>query len=72
MKSINCNNSTSKRVTFMPNDGTIYVFAEQDREYWFTVGHYQTVRGAKNAARKQLLALGYTFDEAELAALVIE
>lgn len=67
---IKCNNSSSKMVRFMQNGiNSIIVVALQDGEYWFTVGYYKTLAGAKRAAKKQFAALGYTFDEKGLANL---
>lgn len=39
--------------------GRILVCAQQDNEYWFTIGWYKTEAGAIRGARKQLAALGY-------------
>ena len=44
----------------------------QDGEYWFSIGHgYKTLAGAKRAAKKEMAAHGYTFNENELAALAL-
>lgn len=74
MTTIQCNNSATKSVSFFPNGGyNILVFAEQCGEYWFSIGKgYKTAAGAKRAAKKQMGALGYTFDEKALEDLVIE
>lgn len=74
MTTIQCNNSTTKAVSFFLNGGYgILVFAEQCGEYWFTIGRsYKTAAGAKKAAKKQMGVLGYTFDEKALEDLVIE
>ena len=71
MKTINCNNSSSKSVIFFENDGSILAFAQQDGEYWFSVGYFKTLAGAKRSAVRQLAALGYTFNAAEMKALAI-
>ena len=34
--------------------------AMQDGEYWFTVGHFKTLKGAIRSAEKQLARLGYS------------
>ena len=70
MKTINCNNSTHKSVSFFDNAGlSIIACAMQDGEFWFTIGRYKTLANAKRAAKKEMAAHGYTFNEKELAAL---
>lgn len=69
MKHINCNNSNSKSVVFFDNDGSIIAIAEQDGEYWFSIGYFNTLAGAKRSATRQLAALGYTFNADEMKAL---
>ena len=73
MKTIKCNNSASKAVSFFDNGGiNILAFAMQAGEYWFSIGHgYKTLAGAKRAAKKEMAAHGYTFNEKELAALAL-
>lgn len=72
------NNSKNKSVKFMRNGGRaddILVYAcqydsyEERYVYWFAVGEYKNIKNAKRAAKKQMLAQGYTFDEKELEAL---
>lgn len=68
MISISCKNS-NKSVTFFRNGGhndCIMAFANQDNEYWFTIGTYKSLKNAKRAAKKQLGDHGYTFDPIEL------
>lgn len=71
MKHINCNNSNSKSVVFFDNDGSIIAMAEQDGEYWFSIGYFKTLAGAKRSAIKQMAALGYTFDEKKMKAFTL-
>lgn len=71
MKTINCNNSTSKSVSFFANGNNFIAFAEQDREYWFTIGHFKTLAGAKRSAVKQMARMGYTFNEKEMQAVTL-
>ena len=71
MKQIICNNSSSKSVTFFDNHTNIIAMAQQDGEYWFTIGYFKTLAGAKRSAVKQLAALGYTFNDKEMKALAI-
>lgn len=72
MAHIKCNNSTSKSVTFFKNgEISIIVVAEQDGEYWFTIGHFKTLAGAKRSAVKQMARHGYTFDEKQMKALAV-
>lgn len=39
--------------------GGILAIAQQDGEFWFTVGWYKTEKGAIRSAKKQLANLGY-------------
>lgn len=75
MKSIKCNNSNSKAVTFFPNGGRadqIMVFATEDGEYWFSIGKfYKSEKSAKRAAVKTMLKYEYTFDAQEMESLTI-
>lgn len=71
MKHIYCNNSSSKSVVFFDNDNSIIAMAEQDGEYWFSIGYFKTLAGAKRSAVRQMAALGYTFDEKQMKALAI-
>ena len=72
MAHIKCNNSTSKSVTFFKNgEISIIVVAEQDGEYWFTIGHFKTLAGAKRSTIKQMARLGYTFDEKKMKAFTL-
>lgn len=71
MKQINCNNSTSKSVIFFDNDGSILAMAQQDGEYWFSIGYFKTLAGAKRSATKQMAALGYTFNADQMKALAL-
>lgn len=72
---IKCNNSNSKSVYFFPNGGNmndIMVFAQQDGEYWFSIGKgYKTIANAKRAAIKAMAKMGYTFDDKEMQKLSI-
>lgn len=76
MTTIYCNNSKTHGVNFILNGGAadcILVYAEMDGEYWFSVGRfYKTAQNAKRAAIKAFAKFGYTFDAAEMEALVIE
>jgi hypothetical protein len=72
MKRVICNNSSQKAVHFMLNGGdphSIIVTAEQwdsyngQFSYWFSVGHFKTLNGAKKSAIRQMKELGYTFSE---------
>ena len=71
MKKIICNNSNSKSVVFFDNDGSIIALAEQDGEYWFSIGYFKTLAGAKRSAIRQMAALGYTFDEKKMKAFTL-
>lgn len=71
MKHINCNNSASKSVVFFDNDGSIIAIAQQDGEYWFSIGYFNTLAGAKRSAIRQMAALGYTFDEKKMKAFTL-
>lgn len=73
MKKIICNNSASKSVNFFSNNNgaNIHAFAEQDGEYWFTIGSFKTLAGAKRSTVKQMTRLGYTFDEKQMKALAV-
>lgn len=58
---IKCKNS-DKSVSFMMNAdgfGGILVIAQEDGEYWFTVGWYKTEKGAIRSAKKQMANFGY-------------
>ena len=58
---ITCKNS-DKSVRFHENAdgfGGILAIAQQDGEFWFTVGWYKTEKGAIRSAKKQLANLGY-------------
>lgn len=72
---IKCDNSNNKSVYFFPNGGNmndILVFAQQDGEYWFTIGKgYKTIANAKRAAIKAMAKMGYTFDVEEMKMLAI-
>lgn len=73
MKTIVCNNSQRKSVVFFNNGGiNILAIAQQDGEYWFTIGHFNTLSGAKRSAKRQMLRSGYTFDENELNSLTLD
>ena len=76
MVRITCSNNTNHSVTFHLNGGNIndiYVFADYDNEYWFTIGTgYKTVAGAKRAAVKAMAKHGYKFDEKRMKNLVIK
>lgn len=39
--------------------GGILVIAQEDGEYWFTVGWYKTEKGAIRSAKKQMANFGY-------------
>ena len=72
MKTINCNNSTHKSVSFYDNAGlSIIAYAKKDGEYWFSIGGYKTLENAKRAAKRVMAIYGYTFNEDELAALAL-
>lgn len=56
---------TSKSVTLMFNAdgfGGILAVANQDREYWFTIGWFKTEAGAIRSAKRKLARLGYTLN----------
>ena len=56
--------NSNKSVYFIPNGGNmsdIIAMAQQDGEYWYTIGHYKSAKSAKTFA-----------DPKELKALVIE
>lgn len=71
--SINCNNSKSKSVVFLPNGGReddVMVFVLEDGEFWFALNNnYASLRNAKRAAVKKLAKMGYTFNEKEMESL---
>lgn len=58
---IACKNSNKSIYMMMNADGQgrILVVAQQEDEYWFTVGWYKSEKTAIRGARKQLAALGY-------------
>ncbi len=76
MTKVRCINS-NKQVKFILNGGQkdeILVFALQGEDFWFAIGNgriYRTANGAKKAAVKEMAAMGYSFDEAEMKNLVI-
>lgn len=56
---------TRKSVTLMKDAdgfGGILAVANEDGEYWFTIGWYKTEAGAIRSAKRQLAALGYTLN----------
>lgn len=63
-KQIFCTESRISVVIMTNADGfgTSLVIAEQEGEYWFTIGWYKTEAGAIRGAKKQLSALGYTLN----------
>ena len=72
MITIKCNNSTQKAVRFFNNMNCILVFAIESGEYWFTIGEYKTIAGAKKAAIKKMAKHGYTFNLEEMNKLKIK
>lgn len=62
-------NSASKAVKFINNDVTILVFALQDGAFWFEIGEYTTLNGAKKAAQREMQKAGYICNVNELNAL---
>lgn len=69
MKTIKCINS-NKSVSFFDNGNTVLVFAQQDGEYWFTIGKgYKTLNGAKRSAVKEMKKMGYTIEPKALESL---
>lgn len=69
MKSVKCINS-NKSVSFFDNGNTVLVFAQQDGEYWFTIGKgYKTLNGAKRSAVKEMAKMGYTIEPKALESL---
>lgn len=62
MKEIKCTNSNKSVRFFRNGPEDIMVFACQEGEFWFTVGSYKTLKGAKRSAVRKMSDHGYKVD----------